>query len=109
MESYRETIGCEDMGQYIYLGFTKFAKKGIEKDPEYWRNTWIPKHAEVCKEHNVTCHKIGIPFGTVEEWLFIYETDLPLAEYQTFRGAVMGISDERLFSYTKTTIVNCPI
>ena len=97
------------MGQYIYLGFTKTAKKGLEKDIEYWNNTWFPKHSEVCKEHNVTCLKIGIPFGTVEEWLFIYETDLPLAEYQKFRADVMSISDERLFSYPKTTIVNCPL
>ena len=97
------------MGQYVYLSFVKLTKKGLEKGMEYWQNTWIPKHNEICKEYDVTFHKMGIPFGTVEENVYIYETDLPLAEYQKFRGAVVGITEERLFAYTKTTIVNCPL
>ena len=40
--------------------------------------------------------------------VYICETDLPLAEYQKFRGAIVDISEERLIDYTKTTIVNCP-
>jgi hypothetical protein len=96
------------MGQYVYLSFTKLTEKGSAKNREYWEKTWFPKHEEVCAKHGVKILKWGIPFGTVEELLYIYETDLPLAKYQVFRGDVVGISDERLFDYTKTTLVNYP-
>ena len=96
------------MGQYAYLSFVKMTEEGVAKNREYWEKTWFPKHDEICEEYDVKLLKWGIPFGTVEEMLFIYETDLPLAEYQKFRGAVVGITEERLFAYTKTTIVNYP-
>lgn len=96
------------MGQYAYLSFAKLSEKGSAKNREYWEMTWFPKHEEICSEYGVKLLKWGIAFGTVEELVYIYETDLPLAEYQKFRGAVTGISEERLFAYTKTTIVNYP-
>ena len=65
-------------------------------------------HEKICNEYGVKLLKWGIAFGTVEELVYIYETDLPLSKYQNFRGAVVGISEERLFDYTKTTIVNHP-
>jgi len=96
------------MGQYGYLSFVKLSEKGSEKSNEYWEKTWFPKHEKICKEHGVKLLKWGVAFGTVEELVYVYDTDLPLADYQKFRGAVTGISEERLFEYTKTTIVNYP-
>lgn len=96
------------MGQYVYLSFHKWTETALEKDPEYWEKTWFPKHEKLCEEYGVKLLKVGIPFGTIEEFLSMYETDLPLAEYQKFRNAVTQIDEERLIAYTKTTIVNCP-
>lgn len=95
------------MGRYVYLCFVKWTERGVEKDMGYWQETWLPKHEKLCEEYNVKLLKMGIPFGTVEEALYIYETDLPLAEFQNFRNALTQIGNERLVAYTKTTIVNC--
>jgi len=96
------------MSQYAYLSFVKLSEEGSAKNREYWEKTWFPKHDGVCKKYGVKLLKWGIAFGTVEELVYVYETDLPLSDYQKFRGDVTGISEERLFAYTKTTIVNCP-
>ena len=96
------------MGKYVYLSFVKWSEAGNAMSMDYWNNEWLPKHNEMCEKHKVKLLKWGIPFGTVEEGLFIYETDLPLAEYQLFRNDVTAISEESLVAYTKTTIVNCP-
>jgi hypothetical protein len=45
-------------------------------------------------------------YGTVENHVSIYETDLPLDGYQLFMDEVQAISEERLMAYTKTIMVN---
>ncbi len=95
------------MGNYVYLSFVKWSDAAMKKGMDYFNKEWFPKHDEVCRQHKVKHLQHGVPFGTVEEHVFIYETELPLADYQAFRGAVTGISEESLIAYTKTTIVNC--
>ena len=95
------------MGKYMYLSFVKWTEKANQRDNDYWTNTWFPKHIEICKKWDVKLLKAGIPFGTVEDHLYVYETDLELSKYQDFRGEITNI-EEGIFDYTKTTIVNCP-
>ena len=95
------------MGEYMYLSFVTWKDKAHEMGNEYFLNTWMPKHNEICKKWNVKLLKFGIPFGTVETHVFVYDTDLELSKYQDFRGEVTSI-EEGYFDYTKTTIVNCP-
>ena len=95
------------MGKYVYLSFVKWTDLALEKSEDYWFKEWVPKHDALCKKHKVTLLQEGIPFGTVEEEVFIYETELPLADYQLFRNDVAAICKERLVAWTNTTIVNC--
>ena len=95
------------MGKYMYLSFVTFTEKAYQMGNDWWVNTWMPKHNEICKKWDVKFLKQGIPFGTVETNLYVYETDLELSKYQDFRGEITNI-EEGIFDYTKTTIVNCP-
>jgi hypothetical protein len=95
------------MGKYMYISFVKWSDKFFELGMDYFRNTWMPKHDEICKKWGVELLKMGIPFGTVEESVFVYDTDLELSKYQDFRGDVANINEGQ-FDYTRTTIVNCP-
>ncbi len=94
------------MGKYMYLSFVVWTDKARELGSDYFMNTWMPKHNEICEKWGVKLLKWGVPFGTVETHVYVYDTDLELAKYQDFRGEVVGIH-EGLFDYTKTTIVNC--
>jgi hypothetical protein len=91
----------------MYLSFVTWTEKANQMDSYYFLNTWMPKHNETCKKWDVKLLKQGIPFGTVETHLYVYETDLELSKYQDFRDEITNI-EEGLFGYTKTTIVNCP-
>ena len=91
----------------MYLSFVTFTEKAYQMGNDWWVNTWMPKHNEICNKWDVKFLKQGIPFGTVETHLYVYETDLELSKYQDFRGEITSI-EEGLFGYTKTTIVNCP-
>jgi hypothetical protein len=95
------------MGKYMYLSFVKWKDKAIKLGAEYFRKNWFPKHEKVCENWGVKVLKWGIPFGTIETHVFVYETDLELSKYQDFRGAVTGI-EEDFFDYTRTIICNCP-
>jgi hypothetical protein len=91
----------------MYISFVKWSDKALGKGTDYFRKTWLPKHDEICEKWKVKLLKRGIPFGTVEENVFVYDTDLELSKYQDFRGDVANI-EEGFFAYTRTTIVNCP-
>jgi len=91
----------------MYISFVKWKDKAYELGEDFWLKTWIPKHDELCKKWGVKLLKMGIPFGTVETNVYVYDTDLELAKYQEFRNAITSIT-AGLFDYTKTTIVNCP-
>ena len=95
------------MGKYMYISFVKWTDKALEKGSKYFRETWFPKHDEISKKWDVKLLKSGTSFGTVEQTVFVYETDLELSKYQDFRGEVTRI-ESGFFDYTKTTIVNCP-
>lgn len=96
------------MGRYVYLCFVKWRENAHEKGYDYFVDTWFPRHERLCGEHGVELLKWGLPFGVEEDHIFIYETDLTVAEFQEFKGAVSHDSEERLWEYSKTIVVNCP-
>ena len=91
----------------MYLSFVTSTEKANQMGNDYYLNTWMPKHNEICKKWNVKLLKQGNPYGTVETHLYVYETDLELSKYQDFRDEITNI-EEGIFGYTKTTVVNCP-
>jgi len=68
----------------------------------------MPKLRSLCKEHGVELLKHTVPYGTVEQALYIFDTDIPLDEFQKFSQAIFAISEERLIEYSKTTICYLP-
>ncbi len=93
------------MGKYVYLCFVKWTEKALEKDIDYWTETWMPKHNELCKEHNIELLAAGAPFGTDEDSVFIYDTDKSLAEFFDFRMKVATLGEETFVAHTRTISV----
>ncbi len=95
------------MGKYVYLYFVKWTERGLEKlsSKDFMSETWMPKHVELCKEHDVELLTHGIPYGTVEETVFVYETDRALAEFGEFQMKIRSLDEEKLINYSKTTVV----
>jgi len=50
----------------------------------------------------------GLPFGVEEDHTFIYEGDVSVAEFMDFKGEISWVDGERLWDYSKTTILHCP-
>lgn len=98
------------MGKYTYLYFVKWRPEGVLKlgGLEYFDNEWMPKLLELCKEHGVELLKDTVPYGTVEQRLCIFDTDIPLDEFQKFSQAIFAIAEERVIEYSKTTICYKP-
>lgn len=88
----------------MYLAFVRWTDKMTQ---QVYNDVWKDKHAEICKKWGVKLLKWGIPFGTVETHVFVYDTDLELSKYQDFRADVSAIVPGA-FDWTNTTIVNCP-
>jgi hypothetical protein len=97
------------MGIYVYITYIKWLRAAKEKGYEYFTDAWLPRHRKLCEEYGVELLKWGLPFGVVEDHVYIYETDLSPAGFQKFKGAVSAISQERLIDYTRSTIVNCNV
>jgi len=93
------------MGKYVYLCFVKLTERGLEKGLDYFSETWMPKHVELCKEHDIKLLAAGSPFGTVEDVVFVYETDRPLAEFFEFRMKLANLGEKGLIAHTKTITV----
>ncbi len=96
------------MGRYVYLCFVKWLESAHEKGYEFFAGTWLPRHEELCRENGVELLRWGLPWGTAEDHVFIYETDMAVAEFQDFKGEVSRIDGERLWDYSRTIVVNCP-
>ena len=96
------------MGQHVYLCFVKWGEKAKEKGEDYFVDTWLPLRGELCEEHGVKLLRWGLPFGVAEDHVYVYETDLPIAGFMEFKGAVSTVSGERLWDYSKTIVLYCP-
>ena len=100
------------MGKYTYLFYLKWSREEIHKSAraltcarhEYYDKEWKPKLLDLCKEHGVELLKDTGPFGTVEESLYIFDTDIPLDEFAKFSNAIFAIVEEDVIEYSKTTI-----
>ncbi|GAJ03059.1 unnamed protein product, partial [marine sediment metagenome] len=93
------------MGKYVYIRFIRWRNKALELGSEYWKNTWMPKHDELCVKHGVKLLKRGGVYGIQYHSAFIYETDKPLAEYIEFANDLGNIHEERLIDLTETITV----
>ncbi len=94
------------MGKYTYLFFLKWKRGNMMKlgGREYYDNTWKPKLLELCKEYGVKLLKSTTPFGTVEQDLKIFDTDITPDEFNEFASAIFNIDEKDILDYSKTTV-----
>ena len=93
------------MGKYVYISFIRWSNEAFELGSEYFENTWMPKHLELCGKNSIKLLKSGGSYGNQYHWAFIYETDKPLAEYIEFTNDRGKIHKERLIYLTETITV----
>ena len=93
------------MGKYVYIRFIRWTKKARDIGSEYYENTWMPKHDELCEKHGVKLLKMGGAYGSQYHSAFIYETDKPLAEFIEFTNDVGNIHEERFIDLPETITV----
>ena len=94
------------MTAYKYLWFIKWSnesQKRAAKDPEFFTK-WMEKHNKHCEKSGVKLVFAGTPYTTVEESVFCYETEMPLAEFQEFKQSLYNL-DRTLIDYAKTITV----
>jgi len=91
------------MTKYVYLCFMK--TKGLPMSEEESKKWWA-EHDKLCEKHKVKLLASGNPFGTVEEQVFVYGTDIHLDAFQAFRTPVTSI-EPRPIAYTRTIQVLC--
>ena len=94
------------MGKYTYLFFLKWRREEIRKlgRMDYYEKEWKPKLLELCKEHGVELLKDTTPFGTVEQDLKIFDTDITIDEFSEFASAIYNIEEKDIIDYSKTTV-----
>ena len=95
------------MSNYVYVVLVRWTEAAHKRGWENFNNEWFPKHEEVCKKNNVKILQDGTPFGTSYGHIFIYETEMPLADWETFVGKIRNITEERMIQYQETIPVNC--
>ena len=93
------------MGKYVYIRFIRWNKIVFELGTEYWENTWMPKHDELCEKHGVKLLKRGGSYGNQYNSAWIYETDKPLAEFIEFTNDVGNLHEESIIDFTETITV----
>jgi len=71
--------------RYVYLVYVKWTQKAMTAGDEFFRK-WLQEHDKLCKENNVKLLWGGIPYTTVEESAFFYETDMPLHDFHIFKN-----------------------
>ena len=95
------------MGNYVYVVYVKWTEAAYKRGWDSITNEWFPKLEEVCTKNNVKILQDGTPFGTSYSHIFIYETEMPLADYENFTQEIRKITEEKMFLYSKTMPVNC--
>ncbi len=93
------------MGKYVYIRLIRWYERAFELGREYFEKTYMPKHDELCKKHNVKLLKFGGAYGTPHHAVFIYETDIPLADFIEFINDFNNIHEERLIDFAETITV----
>jgi hypothetical protein len=71
--------------KYLYLVYIKWTPNAMSKGSEFFQK-WINEHDKLCKENNVNPLWGGIPYTTVEESAFFYETDMELLDFHQFKN-----------------------
>ena len=64
----------------------------------------MENHRNHCEKSGVKLVFAGTPYTTVEESVFCYETEMPLAEFQEFKQHLYNL-DRTLIDYAKTLTV----
>ena len=75
------------MGSTVFICSVKWHDDAKEKGRDYFGETWL---------------------GVEEDHTFIYEGDVSVAEFMDFKGEISWVDGERLWDYSKTTILHCP-
>ena len=96
------------MASTVFICSVKWRDEAKEKGRDYFGETWLPRHDEVCKRYGIRLLTWGLPFGVKEDHTFIYEGDVSVAEFMDFKGEISWVDGERLWDYSKTTILHCP-
>ena len=91
---------CEYLWSIMWSGE---AQKRAAKDPEFF-DKGIKNHDEHCEKSGVKLVFAGTPYSTVEESVFCYETEMPLAEFQEFKQGLYDI-DRSIIDYAKTITI----
>jgi len=92
------------MGKYTYLFFIKWKQDEFLKlgGRDYYEKEWKPKLLELCKKHGLKLLKTTTPFGTDEQDLRIFDTDIELDKYEEFVTEVSRITNYVAIDYSKT-------
>lgn len=78
-------------------------QKRAAKDPEFF-DKWMKNHGEHCEKTGVKLFFADTSYSTVEESVFCYETEMPLAEFQELKQGLYDI-DRSIIDYAKTITV----
>jgi hypothetical protein len=92
------------MGKYTYLFFIKWKQDEFGKlgGRDYYVQEWKPKLLELCKKYGLKLLVTTTPFGTAEQDLRIFDTDIELDKYEEFVTEVSRITNYVAIDYTKT-------
>ena len=96
------------MAGTVFICSVKWRDEAKERGRDYFNEAWLPRQHEACRRHGVELLRWGLPFGVAEDHTFIYEGDVSVAEFMDFKAEISWEDGERLWDYSKTTILHCP-
>ena len=70
--------------KYLYLVYVKWTPEALSGGVDFQK--WLAEHEKICKENKVKLLWGGIPYTTVEESAFFYETDMELVDFHLFKN-----------------------
>jgi hypothetical protein len=89
--------------KYLYLVYVKWTREAMAKGQEGFKR-WLKAHEKLCKDIGVKLLWDGIPYTTVEESAFFYETDMPLIDFHLFKAKVFDLEGGGWIEYGNTHI-----
>jgi hypothetical protein len=96
------------MASTVFICSVKWRDEAKEEGRTYFGGTWLPRQQEACERYGITLLRWGLPFGVAEDHTFIYEGDISVADFMEFKAEISWVDGERLWDYSKTTILHCP-
>ena len=96
------------MASTVFICSVKWREEAKEKGRTYFGGTWLPRQQEACERYGIELLRWGLPFGVAEDHTFIYEGDVTVADFMEFKAEISWVDGERLWDYSKTTILHCP-